>query len=173
MKMLIALARIVFGTPHRKIASLLIVGGMGLVGQDLVLLVLEAAFQVTIPEMSQAATIWTMIIGGLCIVSGITIFVYFQRSKTIVPDTKGFSISLPNDLTFEAAYNLIARQLSLGIRIKGFSAEEMNSEIETFTVTGKNVTSIPKIMGPYIKRREFPEYRVQEKNGVIIVKREI
>ena len=173
MKILIALARIIFGTPHRKIAGLLILGGIGLVGQDLVLLVLEALFQVVIPEMSQALSIFTMIIGILCIVSGIVIFVYFQRSKIIIPDTEGFSISLPDNLTFEAIYKLIARKLSLGILIEDFSEEERNLKLDAFTVTTKNVSAIPKIMEPHFKSANELTYTAKERDGRIVLKREV
>jgi len=131
MDALKAIIRLICGKPHRRMASLLIVVGAGLLGYDIIIYLAEAFFNIVFPEADSAYETWAIVAGFLCIFSGIGIFIYFENKGAIVPETNQINMEIPVGVSFELAITRLAQRGRLEREFEGFSDSELATLLQS------------------------------------------
>jgi len=164
--------RFIFGKTYKRFAWLLVTLGVGLVGQDIFLWLLETLFQVVIPEVSGLQTYLSMGIGLICICLGVGIFMRYQDKDIIEPATKGLSLTIPDNRTFEDVIHQIAGKLDTRSEIEGFEECEKKLYFKRFDLNFVEVQEIANKVAAAAKLPGFPSFSVGLENGVLHIKKE-
>lgn len=131
---------LLFGAPYAKFAVILVTMGIALVAPSLrekILIWIISVISKKKPEfIGEQQTIYSILCGSFLIISGVIIYCYFYSREHPPPKSPDypdkFRFSIPDNWSFSATAEAIAKIENALVDFKGFNEAELNAKLEEY-----------------------------------------